>query len=62
MPWRRLPAFFPNVPLRMLPLKPAAAQQVRETGWAREVAFRTAPNVTKVGDRGGSETGRVRGA
>jgi hypothetical protein len=48
MPWTRLPAFFPNLPLRMLPLGAEQLQQLKETGWVREVAFRTEPRVTKV--------------
>jgi hypothetical protein len=48
MVWRRLPTFFPNFPLRMMPLSEAQAAQVRETGWVREAAFRTEPHVNKV--------------
>jgi hypothetical protein len=48
MSWTRLPTFFPNFSLRMLPLAPEAAAQLKETGWVREVAFRTEPRVTKV--------------
>jgi hypothetical protein len=48
MVWRRLPTFFPNFPLRMMPLSEAQAAQIRETGWVREAAFRTEPHVNKV--------------
>jgi hypothetical protein len=48
MAWRRLPTFFPNMQLRMLPLAEDQMQQLRETGWLREVAFRTQPSVNKV--------------
>jgi hypothetical protein len=48
MSWTRLPTFFPNFPLRMLPLAPEQLQQLRESGWVREVAFRTEPRINKV--------------
>jgi ribosomal protein L23 len=51
MVWRRLPTFFPNFPLRMMPVSEAQAAQIRETGWVREAAFRTEPHVNKVRER-----------
>ena len=46
--WRRLPCYFPNIDLRMLPLPDAELNVVKKTGWLRKVAFRTTPNVSKV--------------
>lgn len=47
-PARRLPICFPELTLTMMRLSPEQLQQVRETGWLREVVFRTTPNVTKL--------------
>lgn len=47
MVWRRLPAALGNIPLRLMPLQPEQLAQVKETGWLREAAFRTTPNVSK---------------
>lgn len=33
----------------MMKLTPEQMDQVKETGWLREVAFKTTPDVTKVG-------------
>lgn len=46
--WRRLPTYFPNIRLTMLPLSPEAREQLVTTGWMREVAFKTEPRVNKV--------------
>lgn len=46
--WRRLPTYFPNIRLAMLPLSPEAKEQLVATGWLREVAFKTEPRVNKV--------------
>lgn len=48
---RRLPTYFPNLDLRLLPLKHEEMKQVIETGWLKEAAFRTTPNVNKVNIR-----------
>lgn len=48
MVWRRLPAILGNLPLKLMPLQPQQLQQIKETGWIREAAFRTTPNVNKV--------------
>lgn len=53
MVWRRLPTFLPNFPLRMLPLSEEQMTQLKDTGWLREVAFRTQPRVNKVCVSGG---------
>jgi hypothetical protein len=42
-----MPSFFPNFPLRLLPLGEAQLEQVKRTGWLPEAAFRTTPNTTK---------------
>jgi len=48
-PFRRHPIFFPDVPLQILKtLSEEEFKQLKETGWLREVAFKTAPHVTKV--------------
>eukprot|EP00878_Enallax_costatus_P006191 GHUV01006490.1.p1 GENE.GHUV01006490.1~~GHUV01006490.1.p1 ORF type:complete len:191 (+),score=71.96 GHUV01006490.1:237-809(+) len=46
--WRRLPTWFPNIRLTMLPLEPEAKKQLLDCGWLREVAFRTEPRVNKL--------------
>jgi hypothetical protein len=46
--WRRLPTWFPNIKMTMLPISEAELQQVLECGWLREVAFKTEPRVNKV--------------
>ncbi|KXZ51536.1 hypothetical protein GPECTOR_12g499 [Gonium pectorale] len=48
LPARRLPICFPTLTLQMLKLPPEQLEQLRETGWLREVAFRTTPEVTKL--------------
>lgn len=48
MVWRRLPTLFPNIRLHMLPLPKEKLEQIRATGWTREVAFRTDPKTSKV--------------
>ncbi|CAD7702337.1 unnamed protein product [Ostreobium quekettii] len=47
-PWRRLPTYFPNISLHMLPLMEQELEAVKKTGWLRKVAFRTTPNVSKL--------------
>lgn len=46
--WRRLPTWFPNIKLVMLPLNPEEFTKLKNDGWLREVAFRTEPRVNKV--------------
>ena len=45
---RRLPTYFPNLDLRLLPLTPEEMLQVVKTGWLPKAAFRTTPSVNKV--------------
>jgi len=51
-PFYRPPIYFPNVRLQMMKLSDEQLRQVRETGWTREVAFKTAPGVTKLEIKG----------
>ncbi|KAF5843641.1 hypothetical protein DUNSADRAFT_10816 [Dunaliella salina] len=47
-PFRRHPIYFPDLPLQILKrLSDQEFKQLKETGWLREVAFKTAPHVTK---------------
>ena len=48
MVWRRLPSFLPNLRLVLLPFTEAQQATYEKTGFVRELAFRTAPNVNKV--------------
>lgn len=48
MVWKRLPTYLVNMTMRMMPLTREQLKQVNETGWLREVVFRTTPNVNKV--------------
>ncbi|KAG2449679.1 hypothetical protein HYH02_005208 [Chlamydomonas schloesseri] len=47
-PERRIPICFPNITLQMMKLTDEQLEQVKETGWLREVAFKTTPEVTKL--------------
>ncbi|KAG2490481.1 hypothetical protein HYH03_011110 [Edaphochlamys debaryana] len=47
-PERRIPICFPNMTLQMLKLPEDQLKFLRRTGWLREVAFRTTPDVTKL--------------
>jgi hypothetical protein len=55
---RRIPICFPDFSIEMLKLPPEQLKQIEETGWLREVAFRTTPNVTKVRRSGPEVLGR----
>jgi len=44
----RLPISFPDIQLTLQRLSDAQVTQIKETGWLREVVFRTTPNVTKI--------------
>lgn len=46
--WRRLPAFLPNISLKLLPLSEAEQAAYQQTGRVRELVFKTAPSVSKV--------------
>lgn len=48
MVWRRLPAYLPNIGLKLLPLTEAQQQVFEKTGFLRELVFKTAPAVNKV--------------
>lgn len=52
MSWRRLPTFFPNFPLRLLPLSEAQKTALQATGHVEEAVFRTVPSIGKVGLKG----------
>mmetsp|Transcript_29091 Transcript_29091/g.78375 ORF Transcript_29091/g.78375 Transcript_29091/m.78375 type:complete len:235 (+) Transcript_29091:1262-1966(+) len=52
-PFQRHPIYFPDVPLQILKkLSDQEFKQLKETGWLREVAFKTAPHVTKLEIKG----------
>jgi hypothetical protein len=44
----RLPAFLPNLRLHLLPLSEAQRAAYEATGFIKDLAFRTAPSVSKV--------------
>ncbi|PRW45230.1 50S ribosomal L23 isoform B [Chlorella sorokiniana] len=46
--WRRLPAFLPNISLKLLPLSEAEQAAYQQTGRVRELVFKTAPSVSKL--------------
>ena len=48
MSWRRLPTFFPNFPLKLIPLTDAQQQLYDKTGSLRQLVFKTLPSVNKV--------------
>ncbi|GAB4817440.1 hypothetical protein N2152v2_004486 [Parachlorella kessleri] len=47
MVFRRLPTYFPNFPLKLIPLTEAQQKVYEKTGFLRELAFRTIPSVNK---------------
>lgn len=47
-PARRIPICFPDFTLQLLKLSTKELEQVKKTGWLREAAFKTTPNMTKV--------------
>lgn len=49
MTWRRLPTYFPNFPLKLIPLSEAQQQAYEKTGFLRTLVFRTIPSASKVG-------------
>lgn len=49
-PARRIPICFPDFTLQLMKLTDAEVKQVEKTGWLREAAFKTTPNMTKAGD------------
>lgn len=54
MVWRRLPSYFPNLPLKLIPLTEAQQTAYEKTGFLRRLAFRTLPSVNKVPPAGAS--------
>lgn len=48
MSWRRLPTFLPNFPLKLMPLSEAQQTFYEKTGFLKDLAFKTVPQVTKV--------------
>eukprot|EP01026_Neomeris_dumetosa_P077316 TRINITY_DN83369_c0_g1_i1.p2 TRINITY_DN83369_c0_g1~~TRINITY_DN83369_c0_g1_i1.p2 ORF type:complete len:134 (-),score=7.54 TRINITY_DN83369_c0_g1_i1:375-737(-) len=48
MVYRRLPTWFPNFPLRLLPLTEEEFLQLKTTGWLRLVKFMTKPDMNKI--------------
>jgi hypothetical protein len=48
-----MPTWFPNIRLQMMALSQEQRTSLLETGWLREVAFKTEPRVNKVGHSGG---------
>jgi len=47
-PLRRSPIYFPNLSLQLLPLPHDKMEEIKTTGWTREVAFKTSPSTTKL--------------
>ncbi|GMH32779.1 hypothetical protein BSKO_00613 [Bryopsis sp. KO-2023] len=45
---RRLPTYFPNLKIHMMPLTEQELKQVKDTGWLPKVAFRTTPQTNKI--------------
>ena len=46
-PYYRPPIYFPDVTLQMMKPSNEQLNEIKATGWTREVAFKTTPNVTK---------------
>ncbi|GAX73428.1 hypothetical protein CEUSTIGMA_g880.t1 [Chlamydomonas eustigma] len=51
-PFYRPPIYFPEVTLQMMKISEEQKKQIHETGWTREVAFKTQPHVTKLEIKG----------
>ena len=47
--FRRLPSYFPNLSLKLLPLTEAEQKAFKETGFLKRLVFRVAPSTNKVG-------------
>ena len=54
---RRLPAFLPNLSLKLLPLSQAQQEIYDKTGFLRDLTFKTTPQATKVRHRCSSPRG-----
>ncbi|KAJ9517523.1 hypothetical protein QJQ45_024994 [Haematococcus lacustris] len=48
LPHVRHPICFPDITLQMMRQPEEVMQEIKQTGWTREVTFKTTPNVTKV--------------
>lgn len=47
--WKRVPAFLPNLTLKLMPLSESQRAAFDATGFVKELVFRTTPQATKVG-------------
>jgi ribosomal protein L23 len=45
--WRRVPAFLPNLTLKLVPLSEAQQAVYAKTGFVKELVFKTVPQATK---------------
>lgn len=48
MSWKRLPTFFANIPLKLMPLSEGQQKAYETNGTLKQVAFQTIPRVSKV--------------
>ena len=48
MSWKRLPTFFANIPLKLMPLTEGQQKAFETSGSLKQVAFQTIPSVSKV--------------
>jgi len=48
MSWKRLPTFFANIPLKLMPLTEGQQKAYETSGALKQVAFQTIPSVSKV--------------
>ena len=51
MSWKRLPTFFANIPLKLMPLTEGQQKAYETSGSLKQVAFQTIPSVSKVTHR-----------
>ena len=61
MVWRRLPSYFPNLALKLVPLTEAQQAAFDKTGFLRVLTFRTAPSVNKASRGGPRRAGSLGG-
>lgn len=45
--WKRVPAFLPNLTLKLLPLSEAQRSAYEATGFVKDLVFKTTPQATK---------------
>ncbi|KAL0029617.1 hypothetical protein WJX79_008342 [Trebouxia sp. C0005] len=48
MSWKRLPTFFANIPLKLMPLTEGQQKAYETSGSLKQVAFQTIPSVSKI--------------